>query len=64
MSDLLPWGSLVLVLLFWVYLAVGGCAGRETKPEPMKCQKVWNKADQRVVYECEPVSKSTLDGER
>jgi len=47
-----------------VLFLIAGCGLSSNKPEPMRCYKVWNKADQRIVYECEKVSQSTRDGER
>ena len=35
-----------------------------TKPTVYQCTKVWDKIDQRAVYECVPLSESTLDGPR
>ena len=45
-------------------LLVASCGMNDTKKDSYQCYKVWNKADQRIVYECEKVSQSTRDGER
>lgn len=51
------WFMLLLLLL-------AGCGLSNTKPEPMRCYKVWDKSTSRIVYECEKVSQSTRDGVR
>ena len=52
-------GIMIIFILCLFFLV--GCGLQSTeKPQPKKCIKVWNKADQRVVYEC----FDTLDGAR
>lgn len=56
--------ALIAIFVF-VYLAVAACGmSGPSKPEPKRCTKVWDKSINRVVYECVPLSQSTLDGER
>lgn len=58
--------SLMKFTLFIIVLAFGNMlsACAESKPIVYQCQKVWNKIDQKIQYECVDVRQSTLDGPR
>jgi hypothetical protein len=53
-----------MILLLGLMMLLVSCMPLDTKPLVYQCTKVWNKQDQRAVYDCIDAKHSTLDGPR
>ena len=62
MVSLMKFTRCIIVLAFGNMLSA--CVESNPKPIVYQCQKVWNKIDQKIQYECVDVRESTLDGPR
>jgi len=53
-----------MILWIFMFMMLVGCTQVPSKPTTYQCVKMWNKHEQRAVYDCVPVEQSTLDGPR